>query len=63
MGYIRHHAIIVTSIDDGLLERAHSLATQLEMTVTDITAPAEVQFAGDEASDTRVLRHRPDHDG
>lgn len=36
MGYMRHHAIIVTSFDDELLEQAHAKATELGMSTSPI---------------------------
>lgn len=36
MGYVRHHAIVVTSWDFVLLERARVCAVELGMTVTEI---------------------------
>ena len=37
MGYMRHHAIVVTSWKDELLDTAHAVATALGMSVTPIT--------------------------
>jgi hypothetical protein len=37
MGYMRHHAIIVTSFDADLVTQAHAKATGLGMLVTNIT--------------------------
>lgn len=39
MGYMRHHAIVVTSWHTGLLHAAHDEAIRLGMSVTDITDP------------------------
>jgi hypothetical protein len=38
MGYMRHHAIVVSSWKHDLLEEAHALAIELGMSVTNITA-------------------------
>jgi hypothetical protein len=38
MGYIRHHAIVVTSWKKELLEEAHAKAVELGMSVSDVTA-------------------------
>ncbi len=40
MGYTRHHAIIVTSFDDELLQQAHTQAVELGMSVTPIISGA-----------------------
>lgn len=38
MGYMRHHAIIVTSFDDDEAKAAHTMAETLGMSVTDIVS-------------------------
>lgn len=38
MGYVRHHAIVVTSWHQELLNQAHAKATELGMSVSNITA-------------------------
>ncbi len=40
MGYMRHHAIVVTSWDSESIEPAHKLATELGMIVTPIVSGA-----------------------
>lgn len=37
MGYMRHHAIVVTSWKTELLQAAHAKATELGCTVTNVT--------------------------
>lgn len=37
MGYMRHHAIVVTSWKEDLLKQAHDKALELEMSVSNIT--------------------------
>jgi hypothetical protein len=37
MGYMRHHAIIVTSWKRELLEQAHARAVELGMSVSEVT--------------------------
>jgi len=39
MGYIRHHAIVVTSWDEKLLAKAHEMAKICGNNVTDIVGP------------------------
>lgn len=38
MGYMRHHAIVVTSWKTELLEQAHAKAVELGMSVSDVTS-------------------------
>ena len=38
MGYMRHHAIVVSSFQDERVEAAHAKAVELGMSVTGITA-------------------------
>jgi len=40
MGYIRHHAIVVTSWKDSAIEQAHEVATKLFTWVSPISPPA-----------------------
>ena len=40
MGYVKHHAIVVTSWNDKLIEAAHAKAVEFCVSVTNLTAPA-----------------------
>ena len=40
MGYMRHHAIVVTSYDEAILNRAHQFAETLFENVTPLTGKA-----------------------
>lgn len=40
MGYVKHHAIVVSSWDDRLLTRAHAKAVELRCSVTPIVKGA-----------------------
>lgn len=40
MGYVKHHAIIVTSWDDRLVQRAHAKAVELKCCVSPIVPGA-----------------------
>ena len=40
MGYIKHHAIVVTSWNDKFIEAAHAKAVEFCRSVTDLTEPA-----------------------
>lgn len=39
MGYIRHHAIVVTSTDESRIHAAHAKALELQMSVTSVAGP------------------------
>ena len=39
MGYMRHHAIVVSSCDDRLIEAAHKEAAAIGLDVTNIVGP------------------------
>jgi hypothetical protein len=41
MGYMLHHAIIVHSFDDEMIETAHAMATKLDMRPSPISKPDE----------------------